>query len=352
MSQMTLSSFLEDENTQIRVFDMGRRVSKIALSDFKKFEQSACAYPYPFQQTAWVGLLFWNSKDKSQHNIWFLRMPLDERGFINLASRDEFMDMVLSRIGERITAQQTGNESLTHALKDNPYVFKPTEENMAVFHAKAKMILSEPPSSFYDDTVAYFSGKDFENWQHLGIQGFADFAVRQSEKDINQMLCSTLKKIPEEPFSAICNALENEACSVEFYKQLAYMADSSLESDEPEVVNKLVSLIRPLANAPKKTQIKILTSILNSPFGTEPGILVMIVAKAWEALEDPALLSLYIEKLANNSNGQVLFNALMTDQMFMPGKRDLILQVFRDPERSEAVSTAVGGFFQVVSANQ
>ncbi|MDH3326657.1 MAG: DUF3549 family protein [Gammaproteobacteria bacterium] len=351
---ISLSHFLTDKDTQIRIFDMGRRVSKISLKDFQKFEQGSLPYPYPYQQTAWVGLLFWNIKNKEQHNIWFVRMPLDERGFINVASRDEFLDMLLSRIGEQITNKAQSENKLTHALKDNPYVFKPTEENMAIFHSKAKQILGLPASGFLAETLKYLTSNDYQNWQHLGLQGFADVAVRQSEPEVNALLCNAVSYLPEQPFCALCNALENEICSPELMGEISKLIRSYIQQEEnTETVNRLVSCVRVLASsAPEKFKITALTEILQSKFSNNPAVLVMIAAKSWEALEDNVLLTLYLEKLALNTNGIPLFNALMNDQMFMPGKRNKILQIFRNPERSEALSTAVGSFFQQMSNTQ
>ena len=357
---ISLSHFIRDENTQLRCFDLGRRVTKIRLSDFEKFEQRELAYPYPYQQTAWVGILFWNVKNKEQHNIWFIRMPLDEQGFINVASRDEFLDMILSRIGEQIAAKNADTNAdtnaeeneLAHALKDNPYVFKPTEENMACFHAKATQILNIPPSRFLADMISYLSGKEFDSWQHLGIQGFADIAVRQDKAEINKLLCKAISTLPDAPYCAICNALENETCTPALMDEVVKVIRQILseEQERPELINRLVSSIRAVANM-TSTDLKhsVITEILKSHFASNSSVIIMIAAKCWEALDDNALLKLYLETLAANPAGETLFNALMADQMFLPGKRDQILKIFRDPDRSDALSAAVGSFFQQVS---
>jgi len=359
---ISLSHFLLDDNTQLRLYDMGRRVTKMRLSEFEKFEQRQTPYPYPYQQTAWLGLLFWNVKNKDQHNIWFIRMPLDEQGLINIASRDEFLDMLLARIGEQIASkakQDDTNTTLSHALKDNPYVFKPTEENMAIFHAKASQTLGLPASRFLPDTISYLSNADYASWQHLGIQGFADIAVRHDQTDINNLLCQAVPALPEVPYCTICNALENEACNSALTEKIIAVIHDILNSDKTplsedsktgEKVNRLVSSIRAIANTQvKQRKISVLNDILHSAFGSNATLLVIIAAKCWEALDDKALLKLYLEKLAAAPSGNKLFTALMADQMFMPGKREQILQIFRDPNRSEALSAAVGVFFQQMS---
>lgn len=360
-SSISLSGFLRNDETQIRFFDIGRRVTKLQLADFEKFEQRLLAYPYPFQQTAWVGILFWNIKNKEQHNIWFVRMPLDEQGFINIASRDEFMDMLLARIGEQIVSKDGDENKLTHALKDNPYVFKPTEENMAAFHSKAKHVLGLPASQFLKDMIQYLSGENFENWQNLGIQGFADIAIKQSEPEVQKLLCRVISELPEQPFCALCNALENETCGAELSAEIVKILRELIsedangnvdESKKAESLSKITSCIRAIANtASTQLKQKILSDLLLSQYGNEPAVLVMIAAKNWESLDDKDLLRLYLEKLSSNPNGSVLFNALMADQMFMPGKRNTILEIFRDPDRSDVLSTAVGAFFNQMNNN-
>ena len=334
---------------------MGRRVSKIKVTDFEKFEQAELPYPYPYQQTAWVGILFWNIKNKEQHNIWFIRMPLDERGFINVASRDEFLDMVLSRIGERIAAKNSDENELTHALKDNPYVFKPTEENMAAFHSKSKQMLGLSPSAYLTDLITYISTDDanvLNNWQHLGIQGFTDLAVRQDKPEISKIITRALDKLPEKPFCAICNALENESCSTALMTKISDLVDGIIQAnnDNDEAINRVNSCIRAFGSYTGSLKHNVVNKILQSNFGTIPSVLIMIAAKCWEALDDEALLKLYLEKLSLNPSGDTLFNALIADQMFLPGRRDKILQIFRNPDRSESLSDSVGSFFQQMNS--
>jgi hypothetical protein len=53
----------------------------------------------------------------------------------------------------------------------------------------------------------------------------------------------------------------------------------------------------------------------------------------------------FLEKLAINPTGQECFNRVMADLMFIPTLRALTLQQFRSPERSDALSQAIGGMF-------
>jgi hypothetical protein len=44
----TLTEFLEQSGAKYRVFDLGRRVTKISVDTFSGFENAQQPYPYPF----------------------------------------------------------------------------------------------------------------------------------------------------------------------------------------------------------------------------------------------------------------------------------------------------------------
>jgi len=345
MSEQTLlTQFLSNAETQIRVFDMGRRVTKIPLSEFQQFENGELPYYYPFQQTAWVALLFWHKKDKTQHNIWFLRMPLDETGCIQLSARDEFLHLLMSRLKEQM--EHGASENLTHALKDNPYVFKPTQEKMAIFHAKALKTLQQEPSQFFQGAVDYLKSGNYESWDTLGIQGIADACVRSEEKEIEELFLKALPKLPEQPFAAFCQYLENETCPTRLAEALLKRYQAT-----PDSPATALNCIRAIANT-KATGILqqlIIEVLKNANISTDPQVIIAISAKAWQCLEDEKLRRLFLDNLSNNQAGQDYFNAVIIDLMFIPGMRVRILGDFRNPERSESLSNAVGQFFQSVS---
>ena len=344
--QPLLTQFLTDADTQMRVFDIGRRVTKIPLSEFQQFEKGDLPYNYPFQQTAWVALLFWDKKDKAKHNIWFLRMPLDEMGYIQLSTRDDFMHLLISRLGEHVSNAHTGEKNLTHALKDNPYVFKPTQEKMAVFHAKALKALQQEPSQFFQGALDYLQHGNYEQWDQLGIQGIADVCIRCDEKAIEELLIKSLPKLPDQPFAAFCQYLENENCSPSITENIYKRFKK--EPDKPATA---LNCIRAIANTQASGILKQLVNdvLNNNSVATDPQVLIAISAKAWQCLEDDITRNLFLNNLAKNCAGQDYFNAVVIDLMFIPGMRTRVLSDFRKPERSDSLSNAVGEFFQSVS---
>ena len=86
----TISDFLVMGGFNYRVFDMGRKIQRISNQRFAGIEAQQMPYPFPFQQKAWLGILFWDKKnDKTTEPvIWFLNFPIDELGFLKQQSRD------------------------------------------------------------------------------------------------------------------------------------------------------------------------------------------------------------------------------------------------------------------------
>ncbi len=122
----TLSEFLHQSGAKYRVFDMGRRVVKLSPDEFVSFEWAKKPYPYPIQKAALFGVIFWSPAIPDKHYVWFLKFPLDEQGLLIQAARDEFLVMLLDRVGECMLAAEDGN-NIEGALKDSPYTFKPRE---------------------------------------------------------------------------------------------------------------------------------------------------------------------------------------------------------------------------------
>ena len=88
---MSISQFVAGTGARMRVFDLGRRVAKIGQSEFEAFENLARPYPVPYLRHAWVGILSWNPEQPGQHNIWFLKLPLDEQNILQPGPRDDFL---------------------------------------------------------------------------------------------------------------------------------------------------------------------------------------------------------------------------------------------------------------------
>lgn len=339
----TITGFLENNSTRLRLFDMGRRVVKIPREQFLKFEHCEISYPFPLQQKAWFGILF--QEQKEEPFIWFLQLPLDELGQLMPAARDDFLHRLLERIGENIQAAKEGRQ-FESALKDNPYCFKPKDERMAVFHAKASKALKQPPSKYYDHAQQYFSGDlGWNQWTFVGYQGIADIAVRLHEDSNEYHLAQAIPQLPPSPFEALCHCLENEEVTLDITQALLERVKSTLAEEKPNPAI-LTSAIRGVAQScSTNLRRELLQTILQRPDICSSDVLVAISGRTWEPLKEAEIGKLYLERLAESSTGQPFFSHCLADLLYLPGMREPLLKIIRDPARSEHLSQAIGDMF-------
>ncbi|MBV1920011.1 MAG: DUF3549 family protein [Pseudomonadales bacterium] len=349
----TLQEFLAASGAQYRFFDLGRRVLKMDKSLFEKVEANQVPYPYPLQRHAWFGVLFWDPKNSHQHHIWFLKLPLDEQGYLSLAARDDFLRRALDQLGNAIISNQQedpGHVSTppkNRELKDNPWSYTPRQDKMATFHAKALVELKHPGSQYLTPTLTYLNQPEqFSQWQHIGLQGIADLCARCTEPAISKPLIKHLSQLPSEVMIPLLHGLENETINRALSQAVVSCAKPGTADN-----TTIAAAIRALSgSADKQTQkqyiIDTLSTYKTSPVSIE--ILVAVSGRAWDNLTDANIALLFLEALATNDAGQDAFNQVLTDVLFMPIVGQCVRQAFRSPERSEALTAAIGNFLSTV----
>jgi len=341
----TLSQFFKQSGAKYRVFNLGRRVVKLSPIDFANIEDAKLPYPYPFQKSALLGIVFWNPDKADNRYVWFLNFPLDEQGLLIQAARDEFLVMLLDRVGELMLANESGGK-IEGALKDSPYAFKPREDRMSAFNALVTQNLTLPPSQYFNAANAYFMGEsDLTSWQSLGMQGIADFAARLNEPEEVVALIEIIPLLPSEPFMMLTTFLENVEPATGLVEELAAKLKRGLQVNEPNVP-EVCACLRAASNSPAKGLVgHMVKMILQHECSKEVEVLATISGRVWEALEDEALCLLFIERLANNSAGQGGFSQLLADLMFIPSMRSHVMVALRSPTRSPELTKAVGYMF-------
>jgi hypothetical protein len=344
----TLMELLSGTGARLRLFDMGRRVVKIPRDQFLRFEKNQLPYPAPIGQLAWLALLFQPLKSAREPFVWFLRFPLDEQAKLSLAARDDFLHRLMERIGtEPAEADEEGR--IETALEDNPYGFKPRDDRLAIFHARISHRLKKPASRYHDHARSYFSGElGWDQWSFVGYQGIADIAARLAEDDNERMLIDALPLLPVNPFEALCHCLENEKISPKLAAVLLDLTHSQLRREDPST-GYIAAAVRAISRSRSLTlKRQLISDVLASPAAESAGVLGAISGRAWETLTEDLLVVPFLERLANNSEGQLFFDQCLSDLLFIPGMREPLLKALRAPDRSLVLSQAVGAFFQTL----
>jgi len=346
MSEISsLTELLRQSGGQFRFFDMGRRVQKFSIEQFEKIENQQTPYPYPYLQHAWVALMVWNPKDKQQGAAWFLKLPLDEQGFLIQAVRDDLLSRLLKNAGGVMQHEKSG-EVPEDALKDNPFSFKPDQEKMALFHAYSTLTSSDPASQYFEQAQQYFSGQmGFDDWQSLGFQGIADLVVRHQNGNNSKILTKSIPLLPDVPFEVLCTCLESIEPDHKLYEALCLRAEQTLAKGTANA-NHIAALTRGLSNGPNGARkMALIKQIVTSEYALEPEVIIAVATRCHECLQDPAILAIFLEKLAIGKGGQNGVSRILSDLMFMPALRALILMQFRNEDRSPELTTAIGEMF-------
>ena len=334
-----ISDFLNQAGTNFKVFDMGRRIQELAPDIFLAFEQGEIAYPYPLQQQAWLGMMVWNTTSASDLVIWFLRFPLDAKGLLSAGIRNDF----ITRLLQKDTSKEDQDDS-------NPYGFKPKQEHMAVFHAKAAKILGQPASHFYQHAQDYFAGKPgFDQWAFVGFQGIADMSCRLDEDRNVIDIIQALPQLPPQPFEALCQCLEHETIPEQLTQVISQSLATELSYEQPDPDN--ISLcLRALSGSENQAlcEQQVLL-VLNSPQGQDAEVLTSISGRCWNALKQAKIMHAFLESLALCSEGQEFFNLVVVDLINIPGTQEPLHEAIRAENRSAALSKAIGELFKQFS---
>jgi hypothetical protein len=217
---------------------------------------------------------------------------------------------------------------------------------MALFHAYSTLTSSQPASKFYENAQEYFSGqKGFDDWQSLGYQGIADLVVRHEKGSNGKILTKAIPLLPDAPFEVLCTCIESIEPSHDLFEALALRTEQTLERGTASA-NHIAAITRALSNCrntPRKFEL--IGKIIDSDFALDPEVIVAVATRCIDALQEPTVLHRFLEKLAIGKAGQAGFSRILSDLMFMPVLRALILMQFRNEERSEELTQAIGEMF-------
>lgn len=341
----SISHFIQSGDFKYRVFDMGRKVVPIDNQFFEKLEEQKNTYPYPFQKKAWLALVLWEEERQDESTIWFLQFPIDELGFLKQQSRDAFLIDLLEQTGKNIHAKQKGKQVLDE-LKESPFAFKPAPFRLAAFHALATCELDRSPSQYYQHAHDYLTGEaGYEQWQFLGLQGIADVVARLDQDNNESLLIEAIGQLPATPLETFAQMLENTTINQDLFQALNTRLKQELAITTPHIL--LVSaLLRGISGADPALRKDAISNTLESSLGTEIEVLAAISGRSWESLNDSNLFQEFIEKLSFHE--QVVFDAILTDLLMIPGLRKQIFAAIKNPKCSVSLNQRLDIFIRSI----
>ncbi|RCX07712.1 uncharacterized protein DUF3549 [Marinomonas foliarum] len=345
----SLSDLFTTVGCDVSYYDLGRNITKITPQQAIQFDRKQQAYPFPFRQHAWLACLLKmkNTKTTAQNTqdqsvIWFIKMPLDEAGCLNLGTRDHFIKSIVDKILHK--GEEAG---LSEALEDNPYAFKPDQERMASFHAILGKDLHKTQSHYFDDVIAYLSSDltdANDGWQTLGLQGIAELAARVNEDKYQALIQKAIQHAAKPVVSALCHALEHETLS----NQLQDTLIEQLQTEQDALMQ--ASYLRALSRADlNDTLLLPLFGLLGSLTECKDDDLHPIAALAakcphWLG-QNPQLMRIIMEKLAHREDGYIAFKQIAAELSQHPEAKQPLWALLRSGHASPQLAQAVSYIF-------
>ncbi|KHT64951.1 hypothetical protein RJ45_03850 [Photobacterium gaetbulicola] len=332
----TLTQLLDNAGCQYKIFDLGRRVNEIDVEQFKAVEDNRQPYPWPLQQHAHLSISFWQAGNPPW--IWFLRLPLDERGLLKQAAVGDFIKYVIEAMGATLNSTPTEEEQ--EKLAANPYTFKPSDDKMAIFHAQLRSQLALPASQYYEHAQHYLTGEQgWDKWQGVGLQGLADVCARIKQENNATLLRKAINNLPLTPLYALLGCLEHCQLPEPLAMRLAERLDEETSVNTPDLF-LVAALIRALSGAETALLRQQLEKLLAQAELCHPEVLVAVAGRCWQGLTDTQMATSFLLRLAETGE-QALFNQLFADLVMLPMLRGIMLQVLHgqaDPALIDAIT--------------
>ncbi len=336
MSQInTISEFLLQAGTDYRVFDMARGIRALGSQFFLDIESAAVPAPYPRQQHTWFGVLFFNQKTSHERYIWFVKLPLDEQGLVIDAARQQFLQIVVEALGRSLDKQNNPNNQ----LPENPFTFAPNQQQLADFNSIGRIVLDMPLSDHLDIVEQYLMDPKRHDWRAIPLQGIANFTASLQHMKSKHLLLTQFSILAPDMQYALCASLENHQIDEKISSVLVnwYHQDTNDEK-------RLHSVLRGLCQSKARVVVNSFISlILSSANGQTSTGLMLIAARHWLCMKEPAILALFVEQLAACEDQT--FIGLYSDLVQIPEIRKPMLEVLRWPEKSPQLNQAIGQLF-------
>ena len=337
----SISEFLLHAGTEYIVFDIGRGITPVPSQTFLEIENGTRVAPFPRQQHAWFGVVFWNKNASNQHYIWFIKLPIDEQGLLIAAARNHFLQIIIDALGASIA----DDKETASTLPDNPYSFVPTQSQLAQFNALVRLQLALPMSDSAQQALAYIKAPQVVDWQKIPLQGIADIASRLQTRSLSQEIESHIIenfRLFSDTFKQTLMDM-SEAIEVSEHMQQCFIS----ELNSSQEIN--LAALRALSSAQKNDAVyKVLHDFFEANKMNRLDILSVIAARHFQQMDAPLLLQ-FFESVAEvdhceGYDGQ-LFIGFFSDLVQVPQLRKMVLDTLRAPSRSDRLAAAIGKLF-------
>ena len=337
----SISEFLLHAGTEYLVFDLGRRLEPTDSQIFLEIENGSAYAPYPRQQHAWFGIVFWNKNASTQHYIWFVKLPLDEQGLVVAAARNHFLEIIVDALGQSV-AEDTEN---AQKLPDNPYSFVPNQSQLAQFNALVKHTLAQPLSEEAQKVEAYIQAPQLVDWKQISMQSVADFVYRFSTHPKRDTLENAIRNNASLYSNVFLDTLMEMSESVALSEHLLAMYLN--EIDKCADIN--LAALRGSSEGSFNTLINNkLLDLLKNEKSQRLDILSVIAARHFEQME-PLLLSAFLEQTAKVDEKEghqgALFAGFFSDLVQIPKLRRQVLTLLHSNANSNVLSNAFQQLF-------
>ncbi|WP_346993489.1 DUF3549 family protein [Alteromonas gracilis] len=320
---------------------MGRRLTQLDAQSFLDIENGSAYAPYPRQQHAWFGIVFWNIQASTQHYIWFIKLPLDEQGLVVAAARNHFLDIIVDALGQSIA----DDAEKAQTLPDNPYSFVPGQSLLAQFNAMVKYTLDVPINEEAQKVEAYLKAPQLVDWQQISMQSVADFAQTLNN---HEKSASVIKAFLDN-YTLYANVFANtymEMCeNVALPETFELFCIDNLQREEEVSLSALRALSAPHFNDRINACLK---SLLTESASQRIDILSVIAARHFEQM-DESLLRVFLEQSARvdelEGHNGALFSGFFSDLVQIPKLRRQVLTLMRSPDRSKTLAQAFDRLF-------
>ncbi|MFD2179270.1 DUF3549 family protein [Veronia pacifica] len=342
---LTLSAILNKAGCNYLVYDLSRRVTEIPNAQFEAVENNHQPYPFPIQQQAQLGIAFWQAGQEPW--IWFLKMPLDERGLLNQAALGDFIQFVAQAMGA--TLDKTPSEAEREKLANNPYTFSPSDDKKAMFHARLTVCLQQPASQYYDHAQHYTGGElGWEQWQGVGLQGLADLCARMGKHDNLPRLKKALSNMPDTPKYALLGCLEHCELPDSLASRLDEQIDTLLADTEIDLF-LLTAHVRALSGADRNRLSVRIQNLLSKVELGHKELLIAIAGRCWHVLDEPELLDRFLVSVAACDDAK-FFRQIVADLVMIPELRPQLLGLLHG-NASPTLLNAVNELQKTVKSN-